>query len=86
MSKIIDAQDILADAQGCIECMFMAMNDLDLEEADPLQSVANVASKKIDEAIALLEEYRAVLGEGPVEYTAPPAAEPKTARTKRKGK
>jgi hypothetical protein len=84
MSKIIDAQDILADARNCIQCIFMATNELD--EADPLQSVANVASKKIDEAIALLGEYRTDIGAGPVEYPAPAAAEPKTARTKRRGK
>jgi hypothetical protein len=40
MSKIIDAQDILA------------------EEADPIQAVANIASRKIEDAVALLDEYR----------------------------
>jgi hypothetical protein len=34
MSKIIEAEDILADARGCIECIFMAVNNLD--EADPM--------------------------------------------------
>jgi hypothetical protein len=45
--------------------------------------VANVASKKIDEAIALLAEYRTDIGEGPgcgVEPKSP------AAQQKRKGK
>jgi hypothetical protein len=58
MSKIIDAEDILTEARNCVECIFMATADLSREEADPLQVVADIASRKIDEAIALLDEYR----------------------------
>jgi hypothetical protein len=46
MSKIIDAQ-------SCVECIF----DIG-DETDPIQTVAGIASKKIEEAIALLDEYR----------------------------
>jgi len=84
MSKIIDAQDILADARDYVQCLFLAMNDYD--EAGPIQAVANAASVKINEAIVLLDEYRTDIGERPVEYPAPPAAEPKTALMKRGGK
>jgi hypothetical protein len=87
MSKIIAAEDILADARDCIECLNMAASDL--EEVDPLQTVARIANMKIDEAIALLDEYRnAGDAEGrsppPAELSAKPAS--RTARTKRTGK
>ena len=59
MNKIIEAEDILFDAQNCVECIFMATASLSHEEAHPLQAVADIASKKITEAIAFLDEYRA---------------------------
>jgi hypothetical protein len=82
MSKIIEAQDTLVDARNCIECVFMAANDLDNEQADPIQAVTNIASGKINEAIALLDEYRTDIGAGPEPA---PDAKPKSpaARTKR---
>jgi hypothetical protein len=58
MNKIIEAEDILADARNFIECIWMAAANLSREEVGPLQTVADTASKKIDEAIALLDEYR----------------------------
>jgi hypothetical protein len=58
MSKIIDAQDILAFARFHIECVFMAAGQLEREDCDPIQAVADTASRKIGEAIALIEEYR----------------------------
>jgi hypothetical protein len=70
MSKIIDAEDILADARGCIECIYMAAAELTDAGSNPIQTVADIASEKIDEAIALLDEYRTDMGEGPVEYPA----------------
>jgi hypothetical protein len=57
------------------------------EETDPLQAVADIASTKIMEAIALLSEYRESKDSaGPV--PAAPDAKPKSpaVRTKRRGK
>jgi hypothetical protein len=99
MNKIIEAEDILADARNFVECIWMAAANLSREEVGPLQTVADTASKKIDEAIALLDEYRGPGNAGPV----PAAAEFRTtnrddgpaeaakpvspvARTKRRGK
>jgi hypothetical protein len=84
--KIIDAQDILADAQGCIECIFMAANELTDEGSNPIQTVANIASMKIGEAIALLDEYRGAPDARPVPDTPPAEPVTRAARTKRKGK
>jgi len=59
MNKILEAEDILAGARHCVECVFMAAANLSSrEETDPLQAVADIASTKITEAIALLSEYR----------------------------
>jgi hypothetical protein len=58
MSKIIDAEDILEEVKGCVECLYMAASDLEIDHRDTILTVANIASKKIDEAIALLNEYR----------------------------
>ncbi|MFZ3326111.1 MAG: hypothetical protein WA231_09550 [Methylocella sp.] len=55
--KIIDAEDILGVAQHCIDCVFLAATGLG-DETDPIQAVTLIASKKIDEALALLGEYR----------------------------
>jgi hypothetical protein len=64
---------------------YMATTDLSPKQADPLQVVADIASKKIDEAIALLNEYQKC-GDEPV--PAAPDAMPKSpaARPKRSGK
>jgi hypothetical protein len=85
MSKILDAEDILADAQGCIECVFMAASKLTSEGRNPIHTVADIASKKIDEAIALLHEYRE---SGDLPVLAAPGAKPKSsaARPKRRNK
>jgi hypothetical protein len=73
-------------ARNCVECVFMAAAGLMREEADPIQAVANIASQEINEAIALLKEYRGSGDAGPV--SASPDAKPKSPskRTKRKGK
>ena len=53
------------------------------EGTDPIQIVADTASKKIDEAIAILEDHRG----GPNASPVPAASDVKPAtRTKRKGK
>lgn len=84
MNKIIDAEDILAEARNCVECIYMAASDLPREEADPIQVVADIASDKIGEAIALLDEYRA---DDASQVPAAPDASPKSPpRRKRKGK
>ena len=85
MGKIIDAEDILDAARNCVECIYMATADLSHEKADPLQVVADIASNKITEAIALLGEYLKC-GDEPV--PAAPDAKPKSpaARMKRSGK
>lgn len=86
MNKIIEAQDILAAARNCVECIFMASADLSREEADPIQVVADIASGKINEAIAILKEYRGGPNASPVPDA--PSVKPvsRAARTKRKGK
>ena len=58
MSKIIEAEDILAGARDCVECIFIAAASLPREEGGPIQHVASIASAKVEEAIALLAEYR----------------------------
>jgi hypothetical protein len=48
MNKILEAEDILAGARHCVECVFMAAANLSSrEETDPLQAVADIASTKI---------------------------------------
>jgi hypothetical protein len=84
-TKLIDVQDILADARDYAECVFMAAAQLEEEQCNPIQTVVSKARRKIDAAIELLDEYRkAVKQEGP----AAPDAKPKlpAARTKKKGK
>jgi hypothetical protein len=83
MNKIIDAEDILDEAQGCIECIYMAASEFTNEGRNPFHTVADIASKKIDAAIALLHEYLE-FGDAPVPAAA--AAKPKSpARAKWKG-
>ena len=53
------------------------------DEANPFQTVANIASLKIVEAIAFLDEYRTESGAGP-EPDALPVKQ--AARPKRKGR
>jgi hypothetical protein len=74
MSKS-DAEDILNEARDHIECVFMAAGQLTPEEGSPIVVVANAASQKIDEAVALLSKYRES-GDAPV--PASPDAEPKS--------
>lgn len=54
MSKILDAVDILADARDYFERVWMAAGKLPHAEGGPLIAVANMASKKIDGALAVL--------------------------------
>jgi hypothetical protein len=88
--KIIEAEDMLFAARNCVECIFMAArglgDGLKHDGTDPLQTVADIASKKIDEAIALLVKCRAPDGAGPVPGA--PSTKPVSpaARTKRSGK
>jgi hypothetical protein len=83
MSKIIDAEDILADAQNCVECIFLAASDIG-DETDPIQVVANIASTKIREAITLLDEYRTDMGDGP--EPASPSVKPVSPMARRRSK
>jgi hypothetical protein len=90
MSKIIEAQDILADARNCVECIFLAASGLGggikHEGTDPIQIVADTASKKIDEAIALLDEYRGAPDASPVPDAPSVESVSRAVRTKRRGK
>ncbi len=86
MSKILEAEDILAYARDHIECVFMAAGQLTREEGCPIQVVAETASKKINEAIALLDEYRTSIGAGPKPVSADAKPKSPAPRTKRKGK
>jgi hypothetical protein len=54
---IARAEDILAEAQNCVECIRLAAGSLD-EKTGPIQYVANIASAKIDEAISMLDACR----------------------------
>jgi hypothetical protein len=87
MSKIIEAEDILIGARSCVECIFLAASGLGgglpHDATEPLQVVADIASKKIDEAIATLNEYRKS-GGAPV--PAAPAKPETPVRTKRSRK
>jgi hypothetical protein len=86
MDKILEAEDTLFAARHCVECIYMAAANLSREETDPIQVVADIASKKIDKVIALLVKCRAADGAGPVPDA--PSAKPVSpaARTKRRGK
>jgi hypothetical protein len=54
---IARAEDILAEARNCVDCICLAAAGLD-EKTATLQYVANIAVDKIDEAIAMLGECR----------------------------
>jgi hypothetical protein len=54
---IARAEDVLVEARNCVECIRLAAATLD-EKTDPIQHVAGIASAKIDEAIAMLDECR----------------------------
>jgi hypothetical protein len=54
---IARAEDVLAEARNCIECVRLAAETLD-EKTGPIQYVANIASAKIEEAMAMLDECR----------------------------
>lgn len=58
MNKIVQAEDILAEARNYVECIFMAAagGALPTADANALQTVATAASNKLDEAIASLDE------------------------------
>jgi hypothetical protein len=55
---IARAEDILAGARNCVECASSAAESMWDKEANPISTVLEIASNKIDEAIALLDEYR----------------------------
>jgi hypothetical protein len=58
MKKIIDVEDVLARARDLVECASSAAAHVWGKEADHVDSTLEVASAKIGEAIAMLEEYR----------------------------
>ena len=62
MRIIIEAEDILAEARNCIDCVCLAAEALDPHQQRPIWCVANIASDKINEAIASLEECRQPAG------------------------
>jgi hypothetical protein len=90
MNKLLDAEDILAEARNCVECIFMAASGLGgglkHEATGPIQVVADIASKKITEAIALLVKCRPAPSgaSGTGEADAKPKSPP--ARTNRRSK
>jgi hypothetical protein len=65
-TAIARAEDVLAEARNCINCIFLAAANLGGEETGAIQHVASIASAKIDEAIAMLDEYRN--GEAPSHF------------------
>jgi hypothetical protein len=58
MSKILDAEDILAYARDCIECASSAATHIFGKEGDPITTVIDIAGEKIDAARALLADSR----------------------------
>jgi hypothetical protein len=60
MSKILDAQDILAYARDCIECASYAATHVFGKEGDPITTVIDIAGEKIDAARVLLADCREV--------------------------
>jgi hypothetical protein len=44
---------------------YLAASDLDEQDRNPIHAVVDLASKKIDEAIALLDEYLKASDAGP---------------------
>jgi hypothetical protein len=58
MNKLLDAEDVLARARDLIECAASAAAHIWGKEADQVSTALEVASAKIDEAIAMLHEYR----------------------------
>ena len=58
MCKVIDAEDIMADARQLVEAIFMAATDLPIEQQAPIQTVADIAVKKMVEARDMLGAYR----------------------------
>jgi hypothetical protein len=50
---IARAEDVLAEARNCVECIRLAAETLD-EKTGPIQHVASIVSAKIDEAVAML--------------------------------
>jgi hypothetical protein len=54
---IARAEENLAEARNCIDCIWLAADGLD-EKTAPLQYVANIAITKIDEALAKLGDCR----------------------------
>jgi hypothetical protein len=90
MSKIIAAQDILSEARNCVECIFLAASGLGgglkHDATDPIQIVADMASKKIEEAIAILEDCRDGPNASPVPAAPSAKPVPRAPRTKGKGK
>jgi bacterioferritin-associated ferredoxin len=55
---IARAEDVLAEAQHCVECICLAAEALDEHHGVAIGAVANIASEKIDEAIAMLGACR----------------------------
>jgi hypothetical protein len=61
---IARVQDVLVDARNCVECIRLAAETLD-EKTGPIQHVAGIASKKLDEAIAMLNAAKGDMGGRP---------------------
>jgi hypothetical protein len=60
-TAIARAEDILAEARNCVDCIWLAAETLD-EKTDPIQYVANIASGKIDEAMSMLDAAKGDMG------------------------
>jgi hypothetical protein len=58
MSKIIAAEDLIVEARGYIAFVFMAAASLTKENCHAISTTANIAGHKLNEAIALLDQYR----------------------------
>jgi hypothetical protein len=61
-AAIARAEDLLIEARNCVDCIWLAAEGL---EEKAIQVVAGIANDKIDEAIAMLNEYRNASGAGP---------------------
>ena len=54
MSKILSAEDILAEVRSDIECIVMAAKQLPPDEGGPIAAMADAAGKKIEKALRQL--------------------------------
>lgn len=60
---LVEVEDILSIARGCVDCILLAANGLaTAEDSHSISTVANIASAKIDDAAAMVSEMKFAAG------------------------